>query len=142
MHLGGSDYGGYDQRSVTELADNDVKVFEEIKMIQEEEEEKVSSSDIVDGTGKASLASKQSSQHEVMLKNLEDVFQFMQSEGQGRSTGKTESRVIRPIKILSPVISPMDGRCEDGEIKTIESSLKKLSPEKTALQSVEKRILA
>ena len=132
MHLGGSDYGGYDQRSVTELADNDVKVFEEIKMIQEEEE-KVSSSDIVDGTGKASLASKQSSQHEAMLKNLEDVFQFMQSEGQGRSNCKAESRVIRPIKILSPVISSLDGRCEDGEIKTIESSLKKLSPQKTAL---------
>jgi len=44
-----------DQRSTTELADNDVKVFEEIRMIQEEEESvKEHIHEITEGTGKAS----------------------------------------------------------------------------------------
>lgn len=52
---------GYEMRSATELADNDVKVFEEIKMVQEEDDIKEEEEDSVlleaDGTGKVSQVS-------------------------------------------------------------------------------------
>ena len=56
MNIGGSECGGAELHSTTELADNDVKVFEEIRMIQEEEDKCGSEFDA--GTGKASHVSK------------------------------------------------------------------------------------
>lgn len=61
-----------EEKSTTELADNDVKVFEEIRMIQEEEG-KEEDSVIMQG-GQNTGGSKSSSNHEYMLKNLEEVF--------------------------------------------------------------------
>ena len=79
-----------DDRSATELADNDVRVFEEIRMEEFEEEKK---------------ASNQSSpqHHQKMMRNLEDVFSFIQN--QSRQFGPCDyDRVIRPIKIESPAM--------------------------------------
>lgn len=54
MMMASSEYGGFDIYSATELADNDVKVFEEIRAVQEEEDKEDDSVIVEEGTGKAS----------------------------------------------------------------------------------------
>ncbi len=86
-----------ENNSTTELADNDVRVFEEIRIIQERATEEEEEEDSV------IMHQQRSEEEDQRMKNLQEMFAFMQSQGiQGKAA---DHRVIKPIKILSPVIS-------------------------------------
>ena len=84
----------FDDRSVTEIADHDMKMFEEIRM----EEQKEIHFEYVDEKNSPAP------HHKAMLKNLQDVFSFIQSQPFTSGGPIDDNQVIRPIKINSPQV--------------------------------------
>lgn len=85
----------YDEKSTTELADQDMKVFEEIRL---EEQCSVTSTD-------PPHLVKVEQHHDQMLKNLQEVFNFIK-----QTSEVEEDMAFRPIKIISPAIPSSDFR--------------------------------